>query len=124
MESKKILIVDDVTINIDILNEILKGKYEILTATNGPDALKIAGSEDPPDLILLDIIMPEMDGHQVLEKLRNDDRTRSIPVVFITTKDEMEDRMKGFDLGVEYYITKPVDPVYVTDIVDKLLNLS
>jgi CheY-like chemotaxis protein len=90
-------------------------------ATELDGALKkeIAGSAEPPELILLDIMMPEMDGFEVLQKLKSDEKTRDIPVSFVTAKNEMDDRMRGFDLGVSFYITKPIDPAYVLDVVRK-----
>jgi len=120
MDKKRysILIVDDSPQNIRILNEILKNEHSINAATNGIKALQIAQSESPPDLILLDIMMPDMDGFEVLKRLKEDDRTRDIPVCFITAKDDMDDRMKGSELGVSFYITKPVDPVYVRHVVN------
>lgn len=118
---QRILVVDDVPTNIGVLNEILKNDYSISAATSGAEALRIAQSENPPDLILLDIMMPEMDGFEVMTRLKEDNRTRSIPVILVTAKGEMDSRMRGFDLGVEFYITKPVDPVYVRDVVKKTL---
>lgn len=105
--------------NLAILNEILKNEFSVQMATSGADALRIAGSAEPPELILLDIMMPEMDGFEVLQKLKSDDKTKDIPVSFVTAKKEMDDRTRGFDLGVSFYITKPIDPTYVLDIVRK-----
>ena len=102
-----ILIVDDMPINIQILARSLKSDYRIRIATSGAKALEIAGSEDPPDLILLDILMPEMDGYAVIKALKEDDKTRNIPVIFITVQDKVEDESAGFELGAVDYITKP-----------------
>ena len=113
-----VLIVDDNPQTIRILNEILKSEHSIYAANSGIKALQIAQSERPPDLILLDIVMPEMDGFEVLKRLKEDDRTRDIPVCFITARDDMDDRMKGSELGVSFYITKPVDPVSVRHVVN------
>ena len=115
----KVLIVDDVMQSLVILNEILKNEFSVQMATSGAEALQIAGSAEPPELILLDIMMPEMDGFEVLQKLKSDEKTRDIPVSFVTAKNEMDDRMRGFDLGVAFYITKPIDPTYVLDVVRK-----
>ena len=105
---QKILIVDDMPINIQILGEALKSEYQIKVATRGEKALEIASSDDPPDLILLDIMMPEMDGFEVCRRLKNDHRMKKkIPVIFITVKDEVEDETKGLSIGAVDYITKP-----------------
>jgi len=108
-----VLIVDDVPENIDVLNGILHGDYKIKVALNGAKALAIAASEQPPDLILLDIMMPEMDGYEVCRRLKGDYTTRKIPVIFVTAKGEIEDETKGFELGAVDYITKPVSPPIV-----------
>ena len=80
---------------------------------NGPKALKIAQSDPAPALILLDVMMPEMDGYQVCLQLQADERTRRIPVIFVTAKSEVEDEAQGFGLGAVDYITKPVNPAIV-----------
>lgn len=102
-----ILIVDDTPENIDILVELLED-FDKQIAINGEDALEIA-FETPPDLILLDIMMPEMSGYEVCEKLRADKRTKDIPVIFLTAKALKEDIVKGFEAGGQDYITKPFD---------------
>lgn len=102
-----ILIVDDTPENIDILVELLED-FDKQIAINGADALETA-FENPPDLILLDIMMPEMDGYEVCKKLRADDRTKDIPVIFLTAKTQKEDIVKGFEAGGQDYITKPFD---------------
>ncbi|MDM8525603.1 adenylate/guanylate cyclase domain-containing protein [Desulfococcaceae bacterium HSG8] len=112
-ERKKILIVDDVPANINILWEIIKSDYEASVTTNGFDALEIAESDNPPDLILLDIMMPEIDGYEVCRRLKADERTRNIPVIFITAKTGEEDETKGLSLGAVDYITKPFSPAIV-----------
>ncbi len=103
----KILIVDDVSTNIKILGQAMRQEYDISIGINGQKALEIAVSEHPPDLILLDIMMPGMDGYEVCQRLKNDPKTRDIPVIFITTKDEIEDETKGLGLGAVDYIVKP-----------------
>ena len=104
---QKVLIVDDVPMNIQLLAAALKSDYQIKVATSGKKALEIATSQDAPDLIVLDIMMPEMDGYEVCKKLKSSHKTRNIPVIFITAKDDMEDEMKGLDLGAVDYIVKP-----------------
>ncbi len=97
-EQQKILIVDDTPANIQILHEVLQNDYAIFFATNGPDALSIVQREIP-DLILLDIMMPEMDGYEVCTRLKTDPRTHQIPVIFITAMGEEEDEAKGLECG-------------------------
>lgn len=93
-----ILIVDDSPTNIKVLGESLKSLYRVRLATNGSKALEIAGSPDPPDIILLDIIMPDMDGYEVCRRLKADSNTKNIPVIFITAKDEEKDETRGLPL--------------------------
>jgi adenylate cyclase len=108
-----ILIVDDTPENVDVLAGVLREHYQIKVALNGPKALKIAQSDPAPALILLDVMMPEMDGYQVCLQLQADERTRHIPVIFVTAKSEVEDEAQGFGLGAVDYITKPVNPAIV-----------
>lgn len=102
-----ILIVDDTPMNINVLFESLKNDYDIRIANRGDKALQICRSDSKPDLILLDIMMPGMDGYEVCRQLKNDPYTSSIPIIFITAKNEAEDEMMGLDLGAVDYITKP-----------------
>lgn len=111
--SSTLLLVDDVADNIDILNEVLSPYYRTRVALNGEKALKIAGSANPPDLILLDIMMPGMDGYQVCRQLKSNPDTRDIPVIFITAMSEVEDERHGLELGAVDYITKPISPAIV-----------
>lgn len=107
-ESKaKVLIVDDVPANIRILGQAIRDHYEVLIATDGGKALEIAFGESPPDLILLDIIMPEMDGYEVCRRIKENPATANIPIIFITSKSEEEDEAKGFEAGGVDYIGKP-----------------
>ena len=108
-----ILIVDDTPENVDVLAGVLREHYQIKVALNGPKALKIAQSDPAPALILLDVMMPEMDGYQVCLQLQADERTRGIPVIIVTAKSEVEDEVQGFGLGAVDYITKPVNPAIV-----------
>jgi diguanylate cyclase (GGDEF)-like protein len=108
----KILIVDDTTANIEILYKILHGEYDVFFAKNGPDGIKVVQRE-LPDLILLDIMMPEMDGYQVCRQLKGDPQTASIPVIFITAMGSEEDETKGLDCGAIDYLTKPISPPIV-----------
>lgn len=122
-EKRTILVVDDTPENIDILDEILGKDYIIKAALSGEKALKIAGAETPPDLILLDIMMPFMDGYEVCRRLKASDATKKIPVIFITTKGEVADEEKGFKIGALDYITKPVSPPIVQARVRTHMNL-
>ncbi len=106
-EKQTILIVDDTLDNIDILKDLLKTDYRVKVALNGEKALKISMSDDPPDIILLDIMMPGMSGHEVCEKLKSDSDTKNIPVIFLTALAEESDESKGLKLGAVDYITKP-----------------
>ena len=112
-ENPVILIVDDTPENVDVLAGILRESYQIRVALNGPKALKIAQSDPAPALILLDVMMPEMDGYEVCRQLQADDRTRRIPVIFVTARSEEEDEAQGFGIGAVDYITKPVSPAIV-----------
>ncbi len=107
--AKKILIVDDEVSNIKLLKQILQQEYQIIVAKSGSKALELA-RQNPPDLILLDIQMPEMDGYHVCQRLKADSDTQAIPVIFVTTRSELEDECKGFDVGGVDYITKPISP--------------
>ena len=103
----KVLIVDDTPENIQVLMETLKDQYTIVAAINGDKALKLALTKPLPDLILLDIMMPEMDGYEVCRRLKSEESTQNIPVIFVTAKSEVEDETLGFELGAVDYITKP-----------------
>ncbi|MBF0195509.1 MAG: EAL domain-containing protein [Magnetococcales bacterium] len=107
-----ILVVDDAHENIQILNRMLKDEYQILFATNGKDAI-ISAQIKKPDIILLDIIMPGMDGLQVCQKLQESSDTSDIPVIFITGKSDIETETKGFACGAVDFITKPINPTVV-----------
>ena len=109
-QRKKILVVDDAHTNIDLLRDILRKKYRLSVALSGSQALKLAFSESPPDLILLDVIMPEMDGYKVCRRLKADERTREIPVIFLTARNTTLDETLGLSLGAVDYITKPFNP--------------
>ncbi len=124
-EDKKgtILIVDDDPININLLSEILEDKHEILFATNGRDALRIARDENP-DLILLDIIMPEMDGYEVCRRLKAYPEVSGIPVIFVTGLSNVADETQGLEAGAIDYITKPISPPIVLMRVSNHMKLT
>ncbi len=103
-----ILVVDDTPYNLTLMSSLLKNEYRVKIAINGLTALKIAQSTEPPDIILLDIMMPEMDGYAVCWFLKMNDQTRDIPIIFLTAKTEECDETKGLNLGAVDYITKPI----------------
>ena len=123
LKNQRILIVDDTPENIDVLIEILS-EYRRSVATNGEKALQIAGSGNPPDLILLDIMMPGMDGYEVCQKLKSEEKTKSIPVIFLTGMADEESEKKGLELGAVDYITKPISPPIVLERVKNHLLLK
>ena len=117
--NKKILIVDDEKMNIMTLAFFLKQQYEIIVATDGVTALE-AAEKHMPDIILLDIIMPDMDGFDVLVKLKNSDTTKNIPVIFITGLSDAGDEEKGLSLGAAGFIAKPFDKAVVKEKIDSI----
>ena len=108
-----ILIVDDVASNIQTLAAILKDEYQVKVAISGKRALEIMSQEPMPDLVLLDVEMPQMNGYEVLEKLKSSQLTENVPVIFVTGNVTTEDEEKGLLLGAVDYITKPVRPAIV-----------
>jgi len=112
-EVKTLLLVDDAPANIQIANSILKDTYKIRIATNGAKALELANVAPLPDLILLDVMMPEMDGYEVCTRLKIAAETRDIPVIFLTGQTEIEDETRGFEVGAVDYIHKPLSPAIV-----------
>jgi diguanylate cyclase (GGDEF)-like protein len=102
-----ILIVDDIPTNIEVLAEALRRQYRVKVATNGSDALVVARARPQPDLVLLDVMMPAMDGFEVCRRLKADPATQHIPVMFVTAKDDATDEERGLMLGAVDYITKP-----------------
>ena len=106
-----ILIVDDMPENLNVLGELLHGAgYHVKVATNGLTALNLANQQPRPSLILLDVMMPEMDGHEVLRQLRSNINTREIPVIFLTAMNSDDDEERAFGEGIADYITKPLKP--------------
>ncbi|WLT39575.1 response regulator [Synechocystis sp. B12] len=119
-----VLIVDDSPDTLTMLSGLLKDHYRIKIASKGEQALAIAASMPPPDLILLDIMMPEIDGYEVCTKLKADTQTKNIPVIFLTAKTDVADEQHGFSLGAVDYITKPISPPILLARVRTHLNLK
>jgi DNA-binding response OmpR family regulator len=110
---RTILVIDDTPEDISILHEELKVEYRVQAATDHEAAMKVVRSSPPPDLILLDVMMPGMDGYQLCRELKADQATRNIPVIFVTVKDAVENEAAGFAAGGVDYIAKPVNPLLV-----------
>lgn len=108
-----ILVVDDTPDNLSLMMELLKDDYKVKLANGGERALKLAAMQPPPDVILLDIMMPGMDGYEVCQRLKAMPLTKDIPVVFLTAKSEVEDEKRGLEMGAVDYITKPISPPIV-----------
>jgi putative two-component system response regulator len=108
-----VLVVDDTPDNLFLMKNLLKDHYRIKVASSGEQALKIASSAPTPDLILLDIMMPDMDGYEVCQRLKHSPDTRGIPVIFLTARSDVEDEEKGLGLGAVDYIAKPISPSIV-----------
>jgi phosphoserine phosphatase RsbU/P len=110
---KLILIVDDTPVNIGVISGALKDSYKTKVATNGEKALALASAEEKPDLILLDIMMPGMDGYEVCSRLKANPATSEIPVIFLTGQTSAEDETRGFEVGAVDYVHKPFSPAVV-----------
>ena len=108
-----ILIVDDTPANLDLLVEVLKSDYRTKVAISGEKALDLATSGEPPDLILLDVMMPGLNGYEVCQRLKADPATRNVPVIFVTAMGEEEDETRGLEAGGVDYVTKPISPPIV-----------
>jgi phosphoserine phosphatase RsbU/P len=109
-EQKLILVVDDTPLNISVITGALKDTYRTKVATSGAKALAIAVADEKPDLILLDVMMPEMDGYEVCRRLKANPTTREIPVIFLTAQTDAEDETRGFQVGAVDYVHKPFSP--------------
>jgi diguanylate cyclase (GGDEF)-like protein len=118
-----LLVVDDQPINIQALYRIFAPDHRVLMATSGAKALALC-KEDPPDLVLLDVVMPEMDGHEVCARLKADEATRNIPVIFVTSHTDADEETKGLELGATDFIAKPVNPAVVRARVKTHLTLK
>lgn len=107
-EPRSILVVDDAPANISVLVNALSDLYRVRAATSGPQALRICRSDDPPDLVLLDVVMPDMDGFEVCRQLKADQKTSEIPVIFVSSLENPDDEIDGFSAGAVDFIVKPI----------------
>ena len=112
-QKRTILAVDDDPENLHLINELLKDEYRVRLASSGDQALQAARQAPMPDAILLDIVMPGLDGYEVCRRLKADGATKNIPVILLTAKVQVEDAQLGFDAGCADYITKPIVPPLV-----------
>lgn len=119
-----ILVVDDTPANLRILTELLRAEYTIRVATSGEAALTLATTQPYPDIILLDIMMPLMDGYEVCQRLKSNTETASIPIIFVTAMTDADDEARGLDLGAVDYITKPFNPRLIKGRVRNHLELK
>ncbi|WP_291328115.1 diguanylate cyclase [Desulfovibrio sp. UCD-KL4C] len=112
-EKPKILIVDDDRLNLNVLADLLRMDYKVILAKNANQALDRINAEFPPDLVLLDVVMPEMDGYTLLHKIKEQESSRNIPVIFITALDSKQNEARGLEMGAVDYIRKPFHPSIV-----------
>ena len=119
-----ILVVDDEPANLAVLNEVLQPYFRVRVVRSGADALRAVATEPWPDLMLLDVMMPEMDGYKVLARLREAPANRDLPVIFVTAMDSIENERRGLELGAVDYITKPISPAIVLARVRNQLELK
>lgn len=117
-----LLVIDDAPSNIEVIRNILVDTYRVKVATNGPAGIKIAQKEPHPDLILLDIVMPDMDGYAVCRQLKENPVTASIPVLFVTGTADDEEKLKGLAMGAKGFLMKPLQSEAVLDAVAKSIR--
>jgi len=121
MRRKIILVVDDAPENLDLLVGLLKPQYQVKAAINGALALKIATASPPPDLILMDIVMPGENGIEICRQLKESERTAAIPVIFLSGNASAEESEEALDAGGEAYLKKPIDPESLFSLLDVFL---
>src|SRR6516225_5550326 len=121
LSESRVLIVDDVKANVDVLVQALRDEYQLSVALNGESALRSA-EKNPPDLILLDIMMPGMDGYEVCSRLRTSAQTREVPVMFLSSLEDVVNKARGFEVGANDYLTKPFEVLEVKARVRSLLK--
>lgn len=121
-EKKIVLVIDDAPENIDVIHGTIKGHYKVKVATSGEKALKIAGKIPQPDLILLDVMMPGMDGYETCKRLKDDPETSDIHVIFVTGADDDAERKRGLSAGAVDYVTKPINPASLLKLLQSYLQ--
>lgn len=121
---RSILLVDDTPENLSLMSSILKDEYKVKVANHGEKALRIVRSESPPDLILLDILMPDINGYEICKILKSDPLTKEIPIIFLTALTDIEDEKHGLELGAVDYIFKPISPAIIKARIKTHLNLK
>lgn len=121
-ERKTILIVDDSALDIQLISELLKESYRIQVAKTPEKALEIAHGETPPDLILLDVLLPRMDGYELCQIFKSHTATSQIPVIFITGNITEEERWRGLDLGAIAYLIKPIEADQLERLVRRIIG--
>lgn len=122
MHKKLVLVVDDEPMNITLLAGILRDHYRVKMAKDGEKALKIAAADPAPDLVLLDVMMPGMDGYEVCERLKSAETTRDIPVVFVSGMSDEAEQARGLQAGAVAFLRKPVDAGTVLDKVGEIIG--
>ena len=121
MENKSILLVDDQPDNLKMLMNLLKGTYKVKVANNGEKALQIVQKSPDLNIILLDVVMPGMDGYEVCRRLKSNDSTKNIPIIFVTSNTEESEKQKGIDAGCADYMSKPINPTELYAIIEKYM---
>lgn len=121
LSESRVLIVDDVKANVDVLVEALKDEYKLSVALNGDGALRSV-EKNPPDIVLLDIVMPGIDGYEVCRRVRASEATRELPIMFLSSLEDVKDKTRGFELGANDYLTKPFEILEVKARVRSLLK--
>ena len=124
MDQPTILVVDDIPENVELLEAyLIPEKYDVVTAYNGIEALERV-KETPPDIVLLDVMMPQMDGFEVCQNLKNDEQTQFVPVVMVTALKERDDKIKGIEAGADDFLTKPIDKVELLTRIRSLIRVK
>lgn len=123
-DRQTLLVIDDAPSNIEVIKNILVDKYRVKVATSGTAGIKIALKEPRPDLILLDIVMPDMDGYEVCRQLKENPLTASIPILFVTGTADDEEKFKGLELGAKGFLMKPLQSQVVLDAVAKNIRAN
>lgn len=124
MDKPLILVVDDSEFNFQFASIVLKQEYELYWARNGVEALDILAQGLAASLVLLDVVMPGMSGYEVCARLKSNERTQGIPVVLITALDEVDEVQKGFELGAEEYLIRPVSPKQLKEVIQEHIFLA